>query len=169
MTQTCPIPEDPDKLIKFELWDTAGQERFNALTPMYFRNAHAAIVVYDVTDPATLEKAKSWIKELKTQAKSDIVIALTGNKTDLRASESNDLKENARSYARDNNLLFFETSAKTGSNITEMFTDVARYLPAYIFEMSKSYSSESLNASSAGGNIQLRDLDTRHRNEKCAC
>jgi len=35
--------------IKFEIWDTAGQERFRSLSPMYYRNAQAAVVVYDVT------------------------------------------------------------------------------------------------------------------------
>ena len=38
-----------DKVIKFEIWDTAGQERFRSLSPMYYRNAQAAVVVYDVT------------------------------------------------------------------------------------------------------------------------
>lgn len=36
-------------MIKFEIWDTAGQERFRSLSPMYYRNAQAAVVVYDVT------------------------------------------------------------------------------------------------------------------------
>jgi small GTP-binding protein len=38
-----------DRTIKFEIWDTAGQERFHSLAPMYYRNAQAAVVVYDVT------------------------------------------------------------------------------------------------------------------------
>lgn len=38
-----------DRLIKFEIWDTAGQERFHSLAPMYYRNAQASAVVYDVT------------------------------------------------------------------------------------------------------------------------
>jgi small GTP-binding protein len=38
-----------DREIKFEIWDTAGQERFHSLAPMYYRNALAAMVVFDVT------------------------------------------------------------------------------------------------------------------------
>src|ERR1700732_3270375 len=51
--------------------------------PMYYRNAQAAVVVYDVTKAASLEKAKSWVKELQRQANPNIVIALAGNKVDL--------------------------------------------------------------------------------------
>ena len=38
-----------DITVKFEIWDTAGQERFRSLAPMYYRNAQAAIVVFDMT------------------------------------------------------------------------------------------------------------------------
>ena len=50
---------------------------------MYYRNAQAAVVVYDITKAASLEKAKSWVKELQRQANPNIVIALAGNKVDL--------------------------------------------------------------------------------------
>ena len=50
---------------------------------MYYRNAQAAVVVYDITKAASLEKAKTWVKELQRQANPNIVIALIGNKVDL--------------------------------------------------------------------------------------
>lgn len=43
--------------IKLNLWDTAGQEKFDALTKLYFKNAEAAIIVYDVTNETSFEKA----------------------------------------------------------------------------------------------------------------
>lgn len=46
LTQTLQVDGDT---MKFEIWDTAGQERYNSLAPMYYRGAHAALVVYDVT------------------------------------------------------------------------------------------------------------------------
>ena len=55
---------------------------------MYYRNAQAAVVVYDITKAASLEKAKSWVKELQRQANPNIVIALAGNKVDLVQSSS---------------------------------------------------------------------------------
>ncbi|KAG8734007.1 hypothetical protein FRC11_013493 [Ceratobasidium sp. 423] len=82
LTQKCRLE---DRVLRYEIWDTAGQERFHSLAPMYYRNAQAAVVVYDVTKEATLEKAKTWVKELQRQASPNIVIALAGNKVDLVA------------------------------------------------------------------------------------
>ncbi|WFC99438.1 Vacuolar protein sorting-associated protein 21 [Malassezia yamatoensis] len=136
LTQRCRLE---DRLIKFEIWDTAGQERFHSLAPMYYRNAQASAVVYDVTKAASFEKAKSWIKELQRQASPNLVIALVGNKLDLltttSAETSQDSTEStspqreiaridAQSYASENQLLFFETSAKTGEHVLEVFTEI---------------------------------------------
>ena len=60
---------------------------------MYYRNAQAAVVVYDITKAASLEKAKTWVKELQRQANPNIVIALAGNKLDLVKSSSSTTAE----------------------------------------------------------------------------
>ena len=128
---------------------------------MYYRNTQAAVVVYDVTKASSLEKAKSWVKELQRQANPNIVIALAWNKVDLvqpsssangttSTSESEDEaddatatpgetlgatggepgslrqvpREEAQAYATEAGLLFFETSAKSGEGIVEMFTEI---------------------------------------------
>merc|ERR1719222_1552705 len=80
LTQTVCLD---DTTVKFEIWDTAGQERYHSLAPMYYRGAQAAIVVYDITNADTFERAKTWVKELQRQASPNIVIALAGNKADL--------------------------------------------------------------------------------------
>lgn len=116
---------------------------------MYYRNAQAAIVVYDVTKAATLERAKSWIKELQRQANPHIVIALVGNKIDLAEENQADNEEqeeddaasvgrqvpteDAAAYASEAGLLFMETSAKTGHNVEEMFTEIGMYLVYIIY------------------------------------
>jgi len=126
LTQTVVL--DEATTVKFEIWDTAGQERYKSLAPMYYRNASAAVVVYDITNASSLEKAKSWIKELQRQADPQIVVALVGNKSDLnerRAVET----EDAQRYAEEENLLFFETSAKTSENVSAVFESIAKKLP----------------------------------------
>jgi len=130
LTQTIAL--DEQTTVKFEIWDTAGQERYKSLAPMYYRNANCAVVVYDITQAASLDKAKSWVKELQRQANENIIIALAGNKADLVA-EQPDLRAvqtaDAAAYAKEANLLFFETSAKTAENVKELFTAIAKKLP----------------------------------------
>ncbi|KAL9933551.1 hypothetical protein V8E36_007727 [Tilletia maclaganii] len=180
-----------DKVIKFEIWDTAGQERFHSLAPMYYRNAQASAVVYDVTKASSFEKAKSWVKELQRQANPNIVIALVGNKIDLLSSASSSsstvrtpaaasgdddddeddetatatpdgddggtavravAKEEAKAYADELGLLFFETSAKTGEGVQELFTAIAKNIPVdSILAQSRSSAGGSGAAGGAGG------------------
>lgn len=130
LTQTIAL--DETTTVKFEIWDTAGQERYKSLAPMYYRNANCAVVVYDITQASSLDKAKAWVKELQRQANENIVIALAGNKLDLatgagskRAVETAE----AEAYAREAGLLFFETSAKTAENVKTLFTAIAKKLP----------------------------------------
>lgn len=125
LTQTIQL--DPLTTIKFEIWDTAGQERYKSLAPMYYRNANAALIVYDITLEASLERAKSWIKELQRQANSDIVIALVGNKLDLEA-ERKVSKRDAEVLSSEEGLLHFEVSAKTGEHVHEIFRSIAKKL-----------------------------------------
>lgn len=72
LTQTVALN---DTTVKFEIWDTAGQERYHSLAPMYYRGAAAAIVVYDITNRDTFQRAKQWVKELQRQGNPNIVRA----------------------------------------------------------------------------------------------
>jgi len=136
MTQTLALD---DTTVKFEIWDTAGQERYHSLAPMYYRGAQAAIVVYDVTSQESFARAQKWVSELRDQASKDIVIALSGNKVDLCNEESGEgedkssrravEREDAMAYATENKLIFFETSAKTGEMVQDLFLKIAQDLP----------------------------------------
>jgi len=126
LTQTITL--DDNTRVKFEIWDTAGQERYKSLAPMYYRNANCAVVVYDITQPSSLDKAKAWVKELQRQANEGIVIALAGNKKDLADRRAIETSE-AEAYAKEAGLLFFETSARTNENVKELFTAIAKKLP----------------------------------------
>ncbi|XP_057584389.1 ras-related protein Rab-5A-like isoform X2 [Hippopotamus amphibius kiboko] len=125
LTQTVCLD---DSTVKFEIWDTAGQERSHSLAPMYYRGAQAVIVVYDITKEEPFARAKNWVKELQRQAGPNIVIGLSGNKADLASKRAVDFQE-THSYADDNSLLFMETSAKTSTDVNEIFMAIAKTLP----------------------------------------
>merc|ERR1712232_312014 len=113
--------------VRLSLWDTAGQERFHSLAPMYYRDALGALIVYDITDRESLEKAKRWLNELYTANRKDMIITLVGNKVDLEESRQVE-KGDANLYAKEQQLAFFETSAKSGENIDELFTALGQKL-----------------------------------------
>eukprot|EP00162_Nutomonas_longa_P007987 comp18171_c0_seq2/m.32020 comp18171_c0_seq2/g.32020 ORF comp18171_c0_seq2/g.32020 comp18171_c0_seq2/m.32020 type:complete len:129 (-) comp18171_c0_seq2:117-503(-) len=95
---------------------------------MYYRGAAAAIVVFDITNKDSFNRAKSWVKELQKQGNANIVIALAGNKADLAAKRKVEFEE-ANQYATENGIFFMETSAKTAQNVNDLFVNIARKLP----------------------------------------
>ncbi|GME24019.1 vacuolar protein sorting-associated protein 21 [Neofusicoccum parvum] len=228
LTQKCNLPT---RTIKFEIWDTAGQERFASLAPMYYRNAQAALVVYDITKASSLTKAQHWVAELQRQASPGIVIALVGNKADLVEADSGaaDAEEvdplaapeaaepgaeagaeggaeggeagaegaeaaapaaaapaaeddeegsdarkvatkTAKAYADEEGLLFFETSAKTGQNVAEVFTAIANAIPETSLKGPRGVGQTSLNRGDDGARVNLTNArDAQGAKEGCAC
>jgi len=125
LTQTVQLD---DATVKYEIWDTAGQERYRSLAPMYYRGAAAAVIVFDITKKDTFNGAKSWVKELQRRGDSNVVIALAGNKADMEAKRKVQTEE-AQQYAKDNDIIYLETSAKTSLNVKKLFMEVAKKLP----------------------------------------
>lgn len=79
---------------------------------MYYRGAAAAVVVYDIASAESFAKAQAWVRELQRQGAPGAVIALAGNKADLAGEARTVSADDARAYAADNGLHFWETSAK---------------------------------------------------------
>jgi small GTP-binding protein len=200
LTQKCPLPPSANgsirSVVKFEIWDTAGQERFASLAPMYYRNAQAAVVVYDIFKPGSFVKARNWVNELKAQ-KSDIIIALVGNKLDLLDEAANaagaggpadddedDDDEDGSSklvrkvetregqeLADSEGLLFFETSAKSGLNVREVFMAIAAKIPDSATAAANKRVVGGTAAGSAAGadRIDLANGAGNSANNNCAC
>ena len=164
---------------------------------MYYRNAQSALVVYDLTKPTSLIKAKHWVAELQRQASPGIVIALVGNKLDLtvqsgaesevaggedgeadgEAVEGDARKvttKEARSYAEEEGLLFFETSAKDGTGVQEVFTAIASAIPET--QLKGARGGPGAGAAIAGaqgrsdeGRVNLTGAGQQGAKEGCAC
>ena len=108
--------------------DTAGQERFRKLAPLYYQGAQAAIVGFDVTSRETVNVCDHWIKELRTN-EPDCVVVAVGNKIDLVEFRKVST-EDARAHFETMNpsVPYFETSAKTGDGVNELFESVTRMI-----------------------------------------
>ncbi|CAO3702572.1 unnamed protein product [Rhizopus stolonifer] len=152
------IKYDENTIVKFDIWDTAGQERYKSLTPIYYRNANCAVIVYDVTQASSLDRAKFWVDELQRQGQSNTLVALVANKFDLESSAAVDTAA-TREYAEENGFLFIETSAKTGHNVNELFTAIANRTPF-----------EQLDYSNRKRTLNHQDIDINSNSgNKCAC
>ena len=111
------------KVVKAQIWDTAGQERYRAITSAYYRGAVGALLVYDVTKHTSYENVERWLKELKDQADSNVVIMLVGNKCDLRHLQAVPTEE-AEQFAEQQSLSFIETSALDSTNVETAFQNI---------------------------------------------
>jgi small GTP-binding protein len=105
------------------IWDTAGQERYRTLAPMYYQQTQIAIVVFSIAQADSLADAQRWISELNDHIANPPALFLVGNKADL-ADRCVSL-EQALEVGAALNAVYFETSAKTGANIHELFEAAA--------------------------------------------
>lgn len=155
--------ELPEGHVKFEIWDTAGQERYRSLAPMYYRNAVAALVVYDITAPDSVRRAQDWMRELKRTSDS-IIIALLGNKVDLEEKRAVQ-KGEGEALAREEGVLFFETSAQRGDNVETAFKAVAKRV------MDSGYAKQSRAQEPPGqGRVKPgRQQRQKQKSGGCAC
>ena len=117
------IPEEGVNL-KFQIWDTAGQEKYRSLASMYYQDASAAILVYDITQLSTFEGVQTWMKEIKEKAPPDILIVIAANKSDLVEQETVKL-EDAKKFAEESNVTLKLTSAKDNVGIADVFKEMA--------------------------------------------
>ncbi|CAM9023683.1 unnamed protein product [Wickerhamomyces anomalus] len=168
---TKTIQLDPQTSIKFEIWDTAGQERYKSLAPMYYRNANAAILMFDLTDSQSFDKMIKWENELNLQAPENLIIKIVGNKLDLKNKPSSNLIEDAKIMdfinKNDKNLSYIETSAKTGENVDKLFETIAQDLPEELFKTQDLINGD--NNGNANGGSGLVDLNSRVFNNGKSC
>ena len=89
---------------------------------MYYRSADAVVVVFDITAKASFDECDYWLNEIKTNAPSDIIRILIGNKTDLQGRQVS--LEQAQKFAEFHGLKYFECSAFSGLQVKEAFLEI---------------------------------------------
>lgn len=168
------------RLVRLMLWDTAGQERFHALSPIYYREAQGAILVYDITDRDSFTKVRNWVKELRKIVGKSIVLVIAGNKIDMEKKRQVDDAE-AVEYAKSVGAYHITCSAKTGKNVEAAFLELTKGMlrlqrqkeeegGASSSSSSSSSSASNGKASAAGSrkNITIEDERVKPKDGCCS-
>jgi small GTP-binding protein len=106
--------------MELQIWDTAGQEKFKSLGPIYYREASAAIAVFDLSNSDSFEGLSGWIDSFRSVAGSDAVIVVVGNKLDLVDVQKVTLAE-AEQWCAGHEYGFVPASAKTAAGVADIF------------------------------------------------
>ena len=108
---------------KIQIWDTAGQERYRSITSSYYKGSHGCFIVYDITNESSFNNVEKWYEYVQKEAGKNISIILVGNKCDLE-NERKITKEKGQEKAKNLKCAFFETSALSGVNISQIFEEL---------------------------------------------
>ena len=109
---------DENTTAELTIYDTTNEEKLGKITKNYYKDAHGALIVFDLTNKESFNKVKYWLKEIDSNAPRDIVLCLLGNKADLTYDRIVQY-EDAKETAGDN--LYYEISSKTGNNVSLAF------------------------------------------------
>ena len=153
-----------EKTIKLQLWDTAGTEKYRSITTGYYRGANAALVVFDLTSKKSFTALNEWIQNYYKYSNPDSVknVVIIGNKCDL--TESREVtEEEINDFIKDNNITYFETSAKDGKNIDECFNHMAQKL----IEQYENNDNELVKRKDLISNESLKDNAVNIGDKKC--
>lgn len=145
----------------FDIWDTAGQEKFRSVNSVFYRDAHLCILVYDITCQESFENLKTyWYPTVNENATGDIIFGIAGNKQDLFEDEKVN-QQDVRDFASDINAIFYLTSAKEGTAVDKIFTELAQK-----FVESPNYT-EIINK--IKNKTKLENVDDTNENKKKRC
>ncbi|KAK8847889.1 hypothetical protein M9Y10_018927 [Tritrichomonas musculus] len=120
--KTKKVNVDGDDVV-LKIWDTAGQEKFRSISRSFIGRADGIFIVFDVSARSTFNKVQEWINSIKDAGNNHVVIVLIGNKCDIERSVSSG---EAKVFAYDRNIAYYDTSAKDGTNIEEVFLYMAK-------------------------------------------
>ena len=109
-------------VLDLQFWDTAGQERYKSLVPMYIRNSHIVLLVFDVTNKNSFNNLNNWLNIIKNCCYNNLPrFIVIGNKIDLNLEFN---KDDIKLFSNNINSNFFLVSAKLGTNITQLFNEL---------------------------------------------
>ena len=148
---------------KFKIFDTAGQERYRSISTQTIQIADGFLLVFSVDDKASFEHIGYWLNVIEENA--DIkkkVIIIVGNKIDLENRAVTN--EEAANFAKERKLKYFETSAKSGIGINEVFKEL--YEDIYKKFKENEELNKDENTGKGESNIKLENNNTDNQDKK---
>ena len=161
-----------NKKFRLQIWDTAGQENYRSITRAYYKNSVCAILVYDISNRESFEHISNWIEDCLAQSPKTVFMVLVGNKSDLNENRKVSFQE-GQEMAKNNHLMFFETSAKTGENVDKIFEDSAKEISNkinqgyYDLESDVCGIKRGLNAGGPGSAVYINNNNNQSEERKC--
>ncbi|TFG02276.1 MAG: GTP-binding protein [Promethearchaeota archaeon] len=115
------------EIATLSIWDIGGQQRFEFIRSTFYKGAAGALLVFDLTREQTYTETRKWLTEIRQFAGENIPFVFIGNKLDLLEDVGEVIdRAEARSFAEGEGSIYIETSAKTGENVDEAFTELTR-------------------------------------------
>ncbi|KAJ3432153.1 ras-related protein rab-5c [Anaeramoeba flamelloides] len=169
LSKVCVVNE---KSYYLNIWDTAGEERFHSLVKLYYRDTNIAILCFDITKQSSFRDLDHWYQELQNSAPRNVILMIVGNKTDLEEEREVQEKE-IKDWALNRNCSYIETSAKTGSNINNLFENVCKIFSEKFDKIENFLSEENLPIRKKtiviGSNKQQQNRQKKLKQEKKKC
>lgn len=117
----------PGEVATLSIWDIGGQQKFEFIRSTFYKGAAGALLVFDLTREQTYLETRKWLTEIRQFSNENIPFVLIGNKVDLLEDVGEVIdREEARTFAEREGSIYIETSAKTGINVDDAFTELTR-------------------------------------------
>ena len=129
-------------IYRVQIWDTAGQERFRSITRAYYKNSICSLILYDISNRESFYNVQKWVEDCKAQAFPGMIFVLIGNKRDKNEEREVQFNE-GENLAKENGMMFYETSALTGEGIEELFNETTAIIADRISQNEYDLSSDA--------------------------
>jgi small GTP-binding protein len=124
--------------ISLHFWDVGGQVQFREISGVFYKGAKAAVLMFDVTQPSTLDSLKEWLRLMKQENVYDIPKIIVGNKIDIRKVDKGHIStEKAKKFCDELKIEYFETSALYGEGTEELLRNLVRLVATAYLAVSK--------------------------------
>ncbi|KAI1365285.1 ras family-domain-containing protein [Xylaria arbuscula] len=114
--------------VVLEIMDTAGTDQFVAMRDLYMKTGQGFLLVFSITSESSLSEIAGLREEIiRIKDDHNVPMVICGNKADLEEHRSVS-KPRGFEISRRWNAPYYETSARTKTNVEEVFIDLCRQM-----------------------------------------